>query len=240
MFNVQTKDGRHIGIIAGSFKSVLLVAVTEEKFEDAWLNLPRLEQVLAEVLGCKGLMGINQTRLERELKHIWANSCGGLYSQHERTLALKTAFLERLRDISCLHPDACTPGDSGILAQVPGIAGYVLMYREGLQWLNRETVLLDAALDYIDLDLEILGTPAVFGKILDYPVIETWAGSGLEAATAIYVTHLTIQSGNVNQEVSFSVPLHCRRGDTILLYPKGSAIASLVVDGRVYNFPDHH
>ncbi|MTI94408.1 MAG: hypothetical protein FH749_02815 [Firmicutes bacterium] len=229
MFNVSTPAGQHIGFIAGSFRGVLLVALTESNLETSWLDWQSMEQAVADYLGCYGFLGgINRDKLELKLREIWQQE--NIYSTDDmwdRELLLRKLYLE------------CCPKSRFVNLDSVAYTGYVLMYREDLEFQDEQTVILDTTLNYIAPEQEVLGQPPIYFEVIDYPNVDIsrWQSS-VSIEEVKYATHLQIRSGNVVRDISFAVPLTCKMGDSLLLYPKGDQFRALVTAGIVYNFLD--
>ncbi len=116
------------------------------------------------------------------------------------------------------------------------IKGYILCDMNKIE-LNRNCIVINEEFDFslasaYHCDIE---TP-LLANIIHYPIIEKDSTIVARTPVCTYSTHLTIQSGNFKGEMSFPVPLSCKKNMKIYFDVSKNNIEKIFCNDILYKF----
>lgn len=243
-FNVCDKNGAHIGIIMEKYpltRDAYVVALTDLKTQDITIDYDGIKKHLSPIYDCETVFGrVKEERLNQVLKELWRDSFSH-YGDFDYEYILRRLLLTYGLEVS-----------EHVRWDFSTVRGYVLIDGKNLEFYSQDYVIIRDTMDYLDLEEGLSDEPYVYGKIIDYPVIEVdvmGVGEGFllganfsdfGGRNHVHHTKLIIQSGNITRTVIFQIPLYVRKGMKILLHVKDNKIRRIFCDGIIYNLGDNN
>ncbi|MDG5788385.1 hypothetical protein QA612_12925 [Evansella sp. AB-P1] len=240
-----TYEEQHIGFVAGAYPGkshVFLIALTSLTVEEAGIDQPQMKSYLARIFEATNFFGrVKEDELNEILKRLQKDNFKDLDIHDDETL-LRFIFLKAAAERGGYEIEMLFNWEE--LSH--NVEGFLILDMEKVLF-KRNAVILEEKISYFsDATLaEDNGLP-IFAIINDYPIIKTdvmGAGEGLLLGANLsdfggrnhsHKTTLLLKSGNSEQEFTFPLHMHVKRGMPIQLYVKENRIHKIFCNETIY------